>query len=307
MSDTDKKDSKLLGKKREKESDKESSSEEKGVKRVKKSEEKDSESESSESNKPHKSLFGEHEKGFTGGLFGDLDNPNKTTSLFGDNKSKTTSLFGNTGGSLFGDSKNKEENSSTLFGKGLFDFSSINNKKEKEEENNEEGDDNIGKSNSPKHEYNPEEENEKEESDGYIKRYAKKVDNTLLYDKAQNKFISKGEGFIVIETQENKEDKKRFARIVYRNLIGGIIFQGILNDKIFKCNSYEKKLKHICHIFFLMKEIKAKEDEKEKEKEKENLMLAQAKILFVSQEEIKKFEMKYNETIKYIKNEIDNF
>ena len=307
MSDTDKKDSKLLGKKREKESDKESSSEEKGVKRVKKSEEKDSESESSESNKPHKSLFGEHEKGFTGGLFGDLDNPNKTTSLFGDNKSKTTSLFGNTGGSLFGDSKNKEENSGGLFGKGLFDFSSINNKKEKEEENNEEGDDNIGKSNSPKHEYNPEEENEKEESDGYIKRYAKKVDNTLLYDKSQNKFISKGEGFIVIETQENKEDKKRFARIVYRNLIGGIIFQGIFNDKIYKCNSYEKKLKHICHIFFLMKEIKAKEDEKEKEKEKENLMLAQAKILFVSQEEIKKFEMKYNETIKYIKNEINNF
>ena len=38
-----------------------------------------------------------------------------------------------------------------------------------------------------------------------------------------------------------------------------------------------------------MKEIiKAKEDDKEKEKEKENLMLAQAKILFVSQEEIVK-------------------
>ena len=313
MSDSDKKNSKLLGKKREKTPENESSSEDKGVKRLKKSEENDSESESSESDKPHKSLFGEHEKGFTGGLFGDLDNPNKTTSLFGDSKSKPTSLFGNTGGSLFGDVKNKEgDNNNSLFGKGLFDFSSINNKKEKEEdENNEEGDDNIGKSNSPKHEYNPEEENEKEESDGYIKRYAKKVDNTLLYDKAQNKFISKGEGFIVIETQENKEDKKRFARIVYRNLIGGIIFQGILNDKIYKCHPYEKKLKHICHIFFLMKEIKAKEEDKEedkeKEKEKDNLILAQAKILFVTQEEIKKFEMKYNETIKYIKNEIDNF
>ena len=60
-----------------------------------------------------------------------------------------------------------------------------------------------------------------------------------------------------------------------------------------------------------MKEIKAKEEDKEedkeKEKEKDNLILAQAKILFVTQEEIKKFEMKYNETIKYIKNEIDNF
>jgi hypothetical protein len=38
-----------------------------------------------------------------------------------------------------------------------------------------------------------------------------------------------------------------------------------------------------------------------------NLSLAQAKILFVSQEEIKKFEMKYIDAIKYIKNEIDKF
>jgi len=37
----------------------------------------------------------------------------------------------------------------------LFDFSNINKKKEEEEE---EGDDNIGKSNSPKREYNPEEQ-----------------------------------------------------------------------------------------------------------------------------------------------------
>ena len=179
MSDSENKSSKLLGKKREKESEKESSSEDNKGKKLKKEEE--SESESSESNKPRKSLFGENEKGFTGGLFGDLDNPNKTTNLFGE--SKTGSLFGNTSGSLFGDSKNKEEdNKNSLFGKGLFDFSAINNKKE-EENNEEEGDDNIGRSNSPKHEYNPEEEDEKEESDGYIKRYAKKVDNTLLYDK----------------------------------------------------------------------------------------------------------------------------
>ena len=300
MSDSENKSSKLLGKKREKESEKESSSEDNKGKKLKKEEE--SESESSESNKPRKSLFGANEKGFTGGLFGDLDNPNKTTNLFGE--SKTGSLFGNTSGSLFGDSKNKEEdNKNSLFGKGLFDFSAINNKKE-EENNEEEGDDNIGRSNSPKHVYNPEEEDEKEESDGYIKRYAKKVDNTLLYDKEKKSFISKGEGFIIIETQENKEDKKRFARIIYRNLIGGIIFQGILNDKINKCNPYEKKLKHICHIIFLMKENKTNEENKEKD---DNFVLAQAKILFANQDEINKFENKYKDSIKYIKNEINNF
>ena len=304
MSDSENKSSNLLGRKREKDSGKDSSSEDNNNKKIKKKEENESESESSESNKPRKSLFGENEKRFTGGLFGDLDNPNKTTTLFGDN-SKSGSLFGNTSGSLFGESKSKEEdNKNSLFGKGLFDFSSINNKKEEEYNNEEEGDDNIGKSNSPKHEYNPEEENEKEESDGYIKRYAKKVDNTLLYDKEKKLFISKGEGFIIIETQENKENKKRFARIIYRNLIGGIIFQGILNDKINKCNPYEKKLKHICHIIFLMKEKKANEENKEKD---DNFVMAQAKILFTNQDEINKFEKKYKDSIQYIKNEINNF
>ena len=298
MSDSEKKSlPSLLGKKREKTSEKDSSSED-NINKKSKNEESDSNSESSESSKPHKSLFGANEKGFTGGLFGDLDNPSKSSKLFGDSKPTSGSLFGNTSGSLFGDAKKNEgENKNSLFGQGLFDFSNVNNKKENDEENNEEGDDNIGKSNSPKHEYNPEEEEEKEENDGYFRRYAKKVDNTLLYDKKEKKFVSKGEGFIIIETQENKEDKKRYARIVYRNSIGGIIFQGILNDKINKCNPYEKKLKHICHIIFLMKE----------NSEKEDLVLGQAKILFINQEEINKFQNKYNDSIKYIKNEIDNF
>ena len=311
MSDSENKSSNLLGRKREKDSENNSSSEANNPKKLKKEEESDSDSDSSKSSNPRKSLFGKNEKGFTGGLFGDLDNPNKPSGLFGDLNSKSLSLFGNTSGSLFGESKDKEEdNKNSLFGKGLFDFSSINNKKEEEDNNNneEEGDDNIGRSNSPKHVYNPEEENEGvEESDGFIKRYAKKVDNTLIYDKEEKKFISRGEGFIVIETQENKEDKKRFARIVYRNLIGGIIFQGILNDKINKCHPYEKKLKQICHIIFLMKENKINEENKEDKKEKDNFVLAQAKILFASQDEINKFEKKYNDSIKYIKNEINNF
>ena len=41
--------------------------------------------------------------------------------------------------------------------------------------------------------------------------------------------------------------------------------------------------------------------------EKEDLVLGQAKILFINQEEINKFQNKYNDSIKYIKNEIDNF
>jgi len=295
----------LLGKKREleKESeDKDKSVEDKKEKKTEgKQEEKDNdESSSSSPSQPKKSLFSNKETGFKGGLFGDLDNPKSApTSLFGN--STGGSLFGNTGGSLFGNIESKPSNNS-LFSGGLFDFSKVNSKKEEENNNEEgEGDDNIGKSNSPKHEYNPEkDENEKkEDEDGYRKRYAKKVDNASLYEKLKKTFVSRGEGFIIIETQEkeNKDNKKeRFARIVYRNLIGGIIFQGILHDKINKCVKLEKKLKHICHVIFLTKEENSEE-----------LSLAQAKIVFTTQEEIDTFYEKYNNTIKYIKNEIDDF
>ena len=303
---------KLLGKKREqKENDSEEDDSNDVSKKKQKTEQKskqkekdvddsssDSSSSSSES-QPKQSLFSGNEKGFTGGLFGDLDNPQKPTSLFGnsENNQPSTSLFSNTGGSLFGNLGEEKAQGGGLFGTGLFDFSQVNKKKEEEEENEE--DDNIGKSNSPKHEYNPEEDN-KEDKDGYIKRYIKKLDNALLYDKNRKSYVSKGEGFIIIETQEKeKEDKtkERFARILYRNNIGGIIFQGVLNAQIHKCTTYEKKLKHICHFIFLEKG----------DDEKNPLVLGQAKIPFSTLDDINIFSDIYNNTIKYIQNEIDDF
>ena len=295
----------LLGKKRELENDnedKENSVENKKGKKIEgKPEEKDNdESSSSSPSQPKKSLFSNKETGFKGGLFGDLDNPDKApTSLF--SNTQGGSLFGNTGGSLFGNIESKPSNNS-LFSGGLFDFSKVNSKKEEENNNEEgEGDDNIGKSNSPKHEYNPEkdETEQKEDKDGYKKRYAKKVDNATLYDKLKRTFVSRGEGFVIIETQEkenNDQKKERFARIVFRNLIGGIIFQGVIHDTINKCVKLEKKLKHVCHIIFLMKEDNSEE-----------LSLAQSKIVFSAQDEIDNFSEKFNNTIKYIKNEIDDF
>ena len=317
-----KKEKLLLGKKRESEKLNDSKEEkESPKKKQKKSEVKnddnlekkdvDDSSESSDS-QPKKTLFGGNEKGFTGGLFGDLDNPQKQTSLF-EKKDEGTGLFSNTGGSLFGNTKTegslfgntksetKPNEGGSLFSGELFDFSQINKPKDddKNEINKNEGEegDNIGKSNSPKREYNPEEN--KEDKDGFIRRYSKKVDNTLLYDKLQKTYISRGEGFIIIETQEkyNDDKKERFARIIYRNTIGGIIFQGILHKDINKCVTYEKKLKHICHLIFLVKE----------EDEKNPYSLGQAKIPFTTIEEINKFSEAYNNTIKYIKNDKDDF
>lgn len=307
----------LLGKKRELEKKSEEEEEENELSKNKQKklenvdnkdlEKKSDESSESSHNEPKQSLFGKNEKGFSGGLFGDLDNPKKTTSLFDKPEEGGTSLFSNTGGNLFGNinSETKTSNSGGLFSGNLFDFSQINKKKEDEDKNDGEEDggeenNNIGKSNSPKHEYNPENDaNDKPDKDGYIKRYIKKVDNALLYEKLKNTFVSRGEGFIIIETQEKeKEDKKkeRFARILFRNSIGGIIFQGVLNDQIHKCVCTEKKLKHICHFIFLFKED-----------EKTDLSLGQAKIPFTTLEEINKFSEIYNKTIKYLHNEIDDF
>ena len=316
---SDSKKTQLLGKKRELEKKSEGEGEEEENETSKKKQKKlenedikdnkpseksqDDESSESSNSEPKQSLFGKNETGFSGGLFGDLNNPKKSTSLF-ENPKEGGSLFSNTGGSLFGNiSKDNNSTSGGLFSGGLFDFSQVNKKKE-DDDNGEEGgeeENNIGKSNSPKHEYNPENDfnDKKPDKDGYIKRYIKKVDNALLYDKLKRTFVSRGEGFIIIETQEKEnEDKKkeRFARILFRNSIGGIIFQGVMNNQIHKCISSEKKLKHICHFIFLSKED-----------EKSDLSLAQAKIPFTTLEEINKFSEKYNNTIKYLNNEIDEF
>ena len=334
-----KKENQLLGKKRELEREKESEEEEKekeeksSQKKQKKLDNKtkkqdpevSSNSSNSSGSEPRQSLFGKNETGFSKGLFGDLDNEKKSTGLFGDlnnpqkstglfgdldNPQKSTSLFGkptegtsfftSTGGSLFGNIQSEPKPSGGLFGDGLFNFSQINNEKKDEPEQDEgEGDDNIGKG-SPKHEYNPENDNneKKPDKDGYIKRYIKKVDNALLYDKLRKVFVSKGEGFLIIESQEKENEdktKKRFARILYRNTIGGIIFQGVFNDQINKCIVSEKNLKHICLIVFVVQDSD------------NNLTFAQAKIPFTTEGEIKLFEEKYKNTIKYIKNEVDDY
>ena len=258
---SEKKEKKLLNKKREKDED----------------DNDDSSSSSEDDGKPVKSLFGSNDSGFKGGLFGDLSKPlTQPQSLFGSGSLFNTkpTLFGNTESSLF--SKDS----------ALFNF------KEKKEESDEEEDenDNLGKSDSP-NPYNPEEDKDKEK-EGFKKIYVKKIDNFYMFEKKENeangKYISKGEGFVSIETHE--ENDKRFACVVFRNNIGNLICEGVLNDKFNKFNSYEKKFKHVAHFFFLItKEGKA--------------LSSNAKIPFAKEEDCKAFGDKYNEAISFLKKE----
>ena len=248
-------------------------------------EENDEESESSsEDNGKQRKLFEDtNETGFKGGLFGDLANPKtQPQKLFG-----SGSLFGNNGGSLF------SEKSESLFSKNstLFDFNAINKKKKEDEDDEEDDkndggdDDNIGSA-SPNH-YNPEEQ-KNEEKGGFKKIFVKKIENFYLFNKEPPKYTSHGEGFISIETNIDQETQKRFAVVMFRNNIGNVISEGILNDKFNKFTSYEKKFKHVANYYFC-KIVEGKVEG------------GNAKIPFIKEEDCKAFGDKYNEAINFLK------
>jgi hypothetical protein len=225
-------------------------------------------------------------------LFGD----NKESSLFGDKKE--SSLFGNI----------DNQNQSSLFSNKPLFGSFTNNDKEEKEEKESDDDKNIGekdevgeglgeeKDDGPV--YNPEnDESDKDDNNKYVKRYIKKVEKVFLLDKNDKKYINKGEGFISIETQTTKkeENENKSAVFIFRNNIGGLLFEGFLNEKINKINSYEKNGKHIAQFVFLMND----KDNK--------ISMTQCKIPFNNKEDSEKFVKKYNESIQYIKKEIKEF
>jgi hypothetical protein len=299
----------LLGKKHKKEEE-EQEEEEKEEKEEKKSES-DSKSSSSEENddKPVKSIFANPEKELSfnsKGLFPSSSKDNKN-SLFGNPISSEKGAFGDLSNpiknpvSLFGSSNdNLIKKDSSLFSSGLFAFTNNINKEENNNDNsNSEGeDDNIGKSNSP-NPYDPEKEIEKDNKDeknknGFKKIYVKRIDDFYEFNKEEKKYISKGNGFISIEIKQD-DDKKRFATLIFRNIVGNTLLNGILNEKISKFESYEKKFKHVAHIIVI-----------KKENTKENsICISNIKIPFMKNEELELFENKYKNAIKFINNEIE--
>lgn len=291
---------KLLGKKRETRSDDEKEEDtipKKKIKETAQDKVNESDESSSSDHQPVKSLFGNaNEKGFQGGLFGDLSNPSTQPkpllgNLFGnanDNSSQSKPLAGG----LFGST----EQSSSLFSsnnggagnifsqnKPLFNFSDANKKEENNSDDEGGEDDNVGKSSSP-NPYNPIEAKANDDS-LFKKIYVKSVENFYLFNKDTKTYTSKGKGFLSIETSE--EEGKKYALIMFRNGIGNSLFEGVLNDKYNKFNSYVKKFKHVAHFYFITKI-------------KDIIEGNNAKVPFMNEEELKEFEVKYNEAILFI-------
>ena len=82
------------------------------------------------------------------------------------------------------------------------------------------------------------------------------------------------------------------AVIIFRNNFGSLLCEGILNKKINKFDSYEKKFKHIGHCVFLRKVLK--------ENNEEDIEFSQCKIPFLNENDVKQFGDKYKEAIEFI-------
>jgi hypothetical protein len=192
----------------------------------------DSQSDESEKEeKPKKTLFGDAPT--SKGIFGNLEEKKDDKSkLFQDkgasNHFAGSSIFSGTGSSSLFNFNTTSSGSGSLFGgqKLFADFSSLKKDDssfftkstgaEKEanksdDEDGEEGDDVLQGSESP-NAYNPTLEKKDEKSD-FVKKFVRQIDNVLVYNKEENKFVSKGSGYISIEYTEVG---KKSAFIVFR-------------------------------------------------------------------------------------------
>lgn len=158
-----------------------------------------------------------------------LFSSNPSSSLFGG----SGSLFGNIGssGSLFNAASS---GSSSLFGnKPLINFSNLNKdsnsflnkgKSDDEDDDDNGGDDLFQGSNSP-NAYNPVEQSVKAEAQSlYTKKYVKQIENLYVYSQSENKFVSKGSGYLSIEFSDKNDTKTGVIVFRYKtiNLTPGI-------------------------------------------------------------------------------------
>jgi hypothetical protein len=179
----------------------------------------------SEEEKPKKTLFGDSAP-TKPGLFGNLeekkdDKPKLFTDKGTSNIFSSSSIFSNTGSSLF--STNTTTGGGLFSGQKLFDFGSLNKDntsfftkqeaKKSDDEEGEEGDDDVLQGSESPNAYNPTILEKKDEKSDFVKKFVRHIDNILVHNKEDNKFVSKGSGFVSIEYTEVH---KKSAFVVFR-------------------------------------------------------------------------------------------
>ena len=260
-----------------------------------------------------KSLFGENNGK---SLFGE----NNYKSLFGENNGKSLfsgnngkSLFGeNSGKSLFGENNNKSlfsGNTPSLFSNNIINpfsqikgesfLNSLNNNKNNTNNENIKNNESLFDNNNENNDNSEEDERDKpktkyvaeplkaQDYSDYSKLYNTHLDNLFLFNKADKKYISKGNGYFSIEKTKDEKDNKHQAVIVFRNQTGNKLVEGFIDKKFNKFEIYNKNFNYVVCLSI----IRIVEEKPE---------LAYIKIPFKNEEDSIKMKNAFNEAIAFL-------
>ena len=210
------------------------------------------------------------------GLFASTNNNTSTGSLFGN----TSSLFSNTNSnSLFNfTSFSKDNNNSNSF------FNNLTKKEEAKESDDEDNKEDVF-GDEPQKEEEPTKLVQQESS--FDKKFSQHIDKIFVYKKDEKKYVSKGNGYLSVETAKETE-KAKMAVVVFRNQMGTKIIEGFLNDKLKKIETYMKNYKYVASFSYI------------EFNEKKEPIVGFAKVPFTHDEELKAFEKGYNEALEYL-------
>lgn len=211
------------------------------------------------------------------GLFASTNNNTSTGSLFGN----TSSLFSNTNSnSLFNFtsfSKDNNNNSNSF-------FNNLTKKEEAKESDDEDNKEDVF-GDEPQKEEEPTKLVQQESS--FDKKFSQHIDKIFVYKKDEKKYVSKGNGYLSVETAKETE-KARMAVVVFRNQMGTKIIEGFLNDKLKKIETYMKNYKYVASFSYI------------EFNEKKEPIVGFAKVPFTHDDELKAFEKGYNEALEYL-------
>ena len=210
------------------------------------------------------------------GLFASTNNNTSTGSLFGN----TSSLFSNTNSnSLFNfTSFSKDNNNSNSF------FNNLTKKEEAKESDDEDNKEDVF-GDEPQKEEEPTKLVQQESS--FDKKFSQHIDKIFVYKKDEKKYVSKGNGYLSVETAKETE-KAKMAVVVFRNQMGTKIIEGFLNDKLKKIETYMKNYKYVASFSYI------------EFNEKKEPIVGFAKVPFTHDDELKAFEKGYNEALEYL-------
>ena len=177
--------------------------------------------------------------------------------------------------SLKGNSNNKNENNTNAKVVSLFD-DNLDNYDDGEDDERDK----------PKTKYVAEPLKAQDYSE-YAKLYNTHLNNLFLFNKAEKKYVSKGNGFFSIEKTKDEKNKKHQAVVVYRNQTGNKLVEGFIDKKFDKIDIYSKNFNYVVCLG-IVKMVEGKPE------------LGSIKIPFKSEEDANALKTAFEKAIQFL-------